>query len=90
MAKNLGILNDMEVLGPLVDWKGRRVLDIGCGPGYLSRALAGLGATVTGFEPDPVQAERNRQAELLGGVTFEAGYRFTNPNRIRLHRGLQR
>ena len=37
----------LEILG---DVSGKRVLDAGCGEGYLSRKLAKLGATVTGVE----------------------------------------
>jgi SAM-dependent methyltransferase len=37
----------LQVLG---DVSGRRVLDAGCGEGYLSRKLAKLGAKVTGVE----------------------------------------
>lgn len=35
----------------LGDVRGRRVLDAGCGNGYLSRMLAGRGAGVVGVEP---------------------------------------
>jgi 2-polyprenyl-3-methyl-5-hydroxy-6-metoxy-1,4-benzoquinol methylase len=35
----------------LGDVAGQRVLDAGCGNGYLSRMLARLGASVTGVEP---------------------------------------
>ena len=38
----------LEMLG---DVRGRRVLDAGCGNGYLSRMLADRGALVTGVEP---------------------------------------
>jgi SAM-dependent methyltransferase len=37
----------LEILG---DISGKRVLDAGCGDGYLSRKLARLGAVVTGVE----------------------------------------
>jgi len=37
----------LEVLGNI---KGKRVLDAGCGDGYMCRKLARLGATVTGVE----------------------------------------
>ncbi|MEO6888774.1 MAG: methyltransferase domain-containing protein, partial [Ktedonobacteraceae bacterium] len=35
----------------LGDVRGKRVLDAGCGQGYLSRLLARKGALVTGIEP---------------------------------------
>ncbi|MCO4748075.1 MAG: class I SAM-dependent methyltransferase [Proteobacteria bacterium] len=70
MPVNLGITTDVEALRGLVDWNGKQVLDVGCGPGALGRDLAGLGATVRGFEPDPVQAEKNRAAEAVDGVTL--------------------
>ena len=33
------------------DWRGRSVLDLGCGGGFMSEALAQLGAEVTGIDP---------------------------------------
>jgi SAM-dependent methyltransferase len=39
------------LLRMLGDLPGQRVLDAGCGNGYLSRMLAGRGAEVTGVEP---------------------------------------
>jgi 2-polyprenyl-3-methyl-5-hydroxy-6-metoxy-1,4-benzoquinol methylase len=38
----------------------KRVLDVGCATGYLARALAGKGCTVSGFEADPAAAEEAR------------------------------
>jgi SAM-dependent methyltransferase len=38
----------LETFAPI---DGRRILDIGCGPGVLAGALAGRGATVTGIDP---------------------------------------
>ncbi|WP_336490462.1 class I SAM-dependent methyltransferase [Methylobacterium nigriterrae] len=40
----------LDVFGPL---GGRRLLDVGCGPGALARALAARGAEVTGIDPNP-------------------------------------
>lgn len=40
-----------DVLRMLGDVEGRRVLDAGCGHGYLARMLAARGARVTGVEP---------------------------------------
>lgn len=50
-----------------------RVLDAGCGEGWLARALAGRGLEVTGFDGS---AELIRRARELGGAVFlEVGYR---------------
>lgn len=38
------------LLGLLGDITGRRVLDAGCGDGYLARVLAARGARVTGID----------------------------------------
>jgi 2-polyprenyl-3-methyl-5-hydroxy-6-metoxy-1,4-benzoquinol methylase len=46
----------------LLDWvgEGKRVLDIGCSTGYMSRDLVQRGCLVTGIEVDPAAAERAR------------------------------
>jgi len=48
---------------------GRRVLDIGCGQGRMSRYLAGLGADVTGVD---VSAAMLEKARAIGpeGITY--------------------
>jgi ubiquinone/menaquinone biosynthesis C-methylase UbiE len=50
--RDLGALSHLDALlatvGPVA---GLRILDIGCGEGQLSRALAKLGARVTGYDP---------------------------------------
>jgi 2-polyprenyl-6-hydroxyphenyl methylase/3-demethylubiquinone-9 3-methyltransferase len=37
--------------GIVGDWRGKTVLDLGCGGGFMSEALARLGARVTGVDP---------------------------------------
>ena len=37
--------------GLVPDWRGRRVLDLGCGGGYMAEALAARGAEVVGVDP---------------------------------------
>jgi len=71
MQNNLGIRDDLDVLAELSDWTGKQVLDVGCGAGRLSFGIALLGATVRGFEPDPIQAARNREAPAQDGVSLE-------------------
>jgi ubiquinone/menaquinone biosynthesis C-methylase UbiE len=48
-----------EALAPL---DGKRVLDIGCGPGNLAKALLKLGARVTGIDPAPEMVALARAA----------------------------
>ena len=43
---------------------GRRILEIGCGNGYLLERLADLGASVKGVEPGPEAAAHPRAKEL--------------------------
>jgi ubiquinone/menaquinone biosynthesis C-methylase UbiE len=72
-VEDIGEASDFEVMDRQVVVDGMRLLDIGCGAGGLSRALAERGAKVVGIEPDPVQAEKNRQAEPVPGVSFVEG-----------------
>lgn len=46
----------------LLEWvgRGKRVLEVGCSTGYISRLLAERGCVVTGIEIDPAAAERAR------------------------------
>ena len=60
-------------VGPLP--KGTRLLDLGCGNGYLARHFARAGARVTGVDASPelLAAARGREAtEPLGVVYIEA------------------
>ncbi len=60
------------VLRMLGDVAGRRVLDAGCGNGYLSRTLARLGATVVGVDPAEAMIgySRERESRLRQGITY--------------------
>jgi len=46
----------------------RRVIDVGCGTGWLAAALAAGGAEVTGYDPDPALAQR--WLHLAPGIRF--------------------
>jgi len=49
-------------------WRGRRVVDVGCGSGLFAVAMAQLGADVTAVDVDPksVEATRLNAARFLG------------------------
>jgi 2-polyprenyl-6-hydroxyphenyl methylase / 3-demethylubiquinone-9 3-methyltransferase len=44
--------NEVQALKQAIDWRGREVLEIGCGDGRLTRRLAALGARVRAIDPD--------------------------------------
>ncbi len=49
---DLGAVSHLDALLAMVGTvAGRRIIDIGCGEGHLTRALAKLGAHVTGYDP---------------------------------------
>ena len=56
----------------LGDVNGKKILDAGCGQGYLSRLLAKKGAIVTGLEPakDFVQYAIEREEKEKLGITY--------------------
>lgn len=61
-----------ELLRLLGDVRGRRVLDAGCGNGYVSRLLAARRADVVGVEPTASMVGfcRDKEAELGQGVRY--------------------
>ena len=53
---------------------GRRVLDVGCGGGLLTEALADLGATVTGVDPGEAPLAVARQHAAARGLADRIEY----------------
>ena len=56
----------------LGDVRDSRVLDAGCGPGYLSRLLASAGARVVGVEPTDAMCAfaREKESQLAQGIDY--------------------
>jgi len=59
---------DAAILAAIRRSRGRRVLDVGCGEGWLARAIASDGFAVTGIDGSAALVERARAA---GGGRFE-------------------
>ena len=58
-----------------VDWKGLRVLDLGCAGGFMAEALATRGARVTGIDPagKAIDAARRHAAESGLDIRYDVG-----------------
>lgn len=63
------LVTDAAIVGAVLEQKPRRVLDIGCGEGWLARALSAEGIDVTGIDGSAPLIEA---AQALGGATFLA------------------
>lgn len=69
--------NEISALRGLTDWRGKRVLEVGCGGGRLTQRLAGLGACVEAIDPDPKLVRKARAAlpaRLAEKVRFRTGH----------------
>lgn len=66
----------MGYISERVDLPGKRILDVGCGGGILTEALAAAGATVTGIDmaERPLQVARIHAVEsgLADSIVYEA------------------
>jgi 2-polyprenyl-3-methyl-5-hydroxy-6-metoxy-1,4-benzoquinol methylase len=57
----------------LADFRGRRVLELGCGEGRLTRGIAADGASVVAFDPDEAAVNEARASfppDLVERVEF--------------------
>ena len=68
--------NEIQALKEVTDWRGKRVLEIGCGQGRLTQRLARLGAIVHSIDPDPKLVRNARKTlpqRFTKQVTFRTG-----------------
>ena len=59
-----------------VDWKNKRVLEIGCGDGRLTLRLARLGANIQAIDPNAEAirtARRNKPARFADQIRYSVG-----------------
>lgn len=69
-STDLGVTSNLDVIDQFLQPGGCFLIDAGCGDMSLSRQLAARGASVLAIDPDPVQAEKNRQADTIVNVGF--------------------
>src|SRR5262245_20032740 len=60
-----------DMLALLAPRKGERILDLGCGPGQLTNAIAETGAEVVGIDNSPAMIEQARRN--YPSLRFEIG-----------------
>ena len=68
--------NEVRALKQVANWRGKCVLEIGCGHGRLTRRLARLGAQVQAIDPDAALIRLARQGLPLSfapRVRFHVG-----------------
>lgn len=71
---DLGLTTNLDVIDHFLTPEGMFLIDAGCGDMNLSRELAARGAALLAIDPDPIQAEKNRQSDTIANVGFaEAG-----------------
>jgi len=62
-----------ELLDQIVHPRGRRIVDVGCGDGWLVRRLASRGATVVGVEPAQAALAAARAAPAVAAERYLHG-----------------
>jgi SAM-dependent methyltransferase len=65
----------VELMAPI---PGERILDVGCGDGFLTAKLAGLGCNVVGVDASAAQVEAARKLGLDARVADAAGLAFAS------------
>jgi len=68
--------NEVHALKAMTDWRNKRVLEIGCGKGRLTRRLANLGAQMEAIDPDRkliASAKKDVPGRLADRMRFRVG-----------------
>jgi 2-polyprenyl-3-methyl-5-hydroxy-6-metoxy-1,4-benzoquinol methylase len=76
----------LAALRRLVDFRGQRVIELGCGDGRLTVPVARDAAQVLAFDPDREKVERARQA-LPAKFVERVAYRVASGTEIQVERG---
>ena len=77
---------EVRLIERLVKLNDRRILEIGCGDGRLTRQYAPLASSVVAIEPDPARIREARRAAATEGLT-NVSFRVGTAERLRLGGG---
>ncbi len=78
---------EVRLIERYVGLKGRRILEIGCGDGRLTRQFAPLASSVVAIEPDSAKIARARRLATSAGIS-NVSFRVGSAERLR-HSGDQ-
>jgi 2-polyprenyl-3-methyl-5-hydroxy-6-metoxy-1,4-benzoquinol methylase len=76
----------LAALRRLADFRGLRILEMGCGEGRLTIGIAGDGASVLAFDPDADRVAEAR-ASLPADVAERVSYHVASAQEIEIERG---
>jgi 2-polyprenyl-3-methyl-5-hydroxy-6-metoxy-1,4-benzoquinol methylase len=68
--------NEVHALKAMTNWRNKRVIEIGCGNGRLTRRLANLGAQMEAIDPDRkliATAKKDLPVRLSDRMRFRVG-----------------
>ena len=74
---------ELRLLQRFVDINGKRILEIGCGDGRLTRQLALLASRVVAIEPDSAKIALARRLAAAEGIS-NVSFRVASAERLRL------
>ena len=70
----------------LADCRGRRVLEMGCGEGRLTRGIAAEAASVLAFAPDAARVAE-AEAEFPSDLAARGAFRVASAEELEIERG---
>ena len=74
---------EVRIIERYVGLEGRRVLEIGCGEGRLTRQIAPLASSVVAIEPDAAKIATARRLATSEGIT-NVSFRVGSAQQLRL------
>jgi 2-polyprenyl-3-methyl-5-hydroxy-6-metoxy-1,4-benzoquinol methylase len=77
---------EVRLIQRFADIKGKRILEVGCGDGRLTREIAPLASSVVAIEPDPAKIAVARRLAASEGIS-NVSFRVKSAERLRPNAG---